>query len=129
MPRKVGRRTRLLNRQQRSPFETSLLKDSYADVTVQSKSRLLAKFGQWLGRSGLSVTNFDEHLIGTFIKEKQRVRRGDLKTLKQFLDHLRKRDVVPSQKLVCDKSALTEILGRYEQQFALGAWARHSHNH
>ena len=36
------------------------------------------------------------------------------KHLKQFLDHLRKREVVPARKLVPDKSSLTDILSRYE---------------
>jgi site-specific recombinase XerD len=44
-----------------------------------------------------------------------RVRRGDLKTLEQFLDHLRKRDVVPARKLVCDRPPLAHILNRYEK--------------
>lgn len=100
------------------PFATSLIEDGYADNTMQSKLWLLADFGEWLGRSGLAVTNLDERLINRFINDRQRegrLHRGNLETLKQFLDHLRRRDVVPGPKPVCDESPLTDILNRYEK--------------
>ncbi|PYV42198.1 MAG: integrase [Acidobacteria bacterium] len=96
-------------------FATSQREDGYADGTVQSKVCLLADLGQWLGRTGLAVTHLDEQLVEAFVKHKRRVRRGGLKTLKQFLDHLRKRDLIPDQKLVRDRSPLADILGRYEK--------------
>ena len=49
-----------------------------------------------------------------FLKRKHRVRRGDLKTLQQFLDHLRKHDVIPARSLARDRSPLADILSRYE---------------
>jgi integrase/recombinase XerD len=96
-------------------FATSLTEDGYAEGSVQSKLWLLADLGQWLGRSGLAVTHLEEQLVEAFVKHKQRVGRGDLKTLKQFLDHLRKGDVIPDRKLVRDRSPLADILGRYEK--------------
>jgi site-specific recombinase XerD len=89
--------------------------DGYADVTVKSKLWVLANFGQWLGRRGLSVTNVDERLVEAFVKGKKRVRRGDVRTLQQFLDHLRKGHIVPDRKLVSDKSPWADILSRYEK--------------
>jgi site-specific recombinase XerD len=100
------------------PFAISLIEDGYADNTMQSKLWLLADFGDWLGRSALAVTNVDEGLIKTFINDRQRegrLHRGNLETLKQFLDHLRRRDVVPCPKSVCDESPLTDTLNRYEK--------------
>jgi integrase len=41
--------------------------------------------------------------------------RADLTTLQQFIDHLRKLDVVPHRKLVPDRSPLAEILSAYGQ--------------
>jgi integrase/recombinase XerD len=96
-------------------FATSLSGDGYAVVTAKTKLWLLADFGQWLGRRGLSLTNIDERLVETFVKGKQRVRRGDLRTLKQFLHHLRKDHIVPDRKLVSDRSSLADILSRYEK--------------
>lgn len=94
------------------------MEDGYADATMQSKLWLLADFGQWLGRSGLSVTGLDERLVEAFLNDRQRksrVHRGNRETLRQFLDHLRKRDIVPCPKPLCDDSALGDILNRYEK--------------
>src|ERR1700732_2690410 len=68
---------------------TSLIEQGYADETVRLKLQLLTNFGQWLRRNRLAVTNLDERLVEAFLKRKRRVHRGDLKTLQQFLDHLR----------------------------------------
>jgi site-specific recombinase XerD len=100
------------------PFATLLMEDGYAKNTMQSKLWLLADFGEWLGRSGLTITNFDEGLINTFINRRQRegrLQRGNLKTLRQFLDHLRRCDVVPSRKPIREESPLADILNRYEK--------------
>lgn len=95
-------------------FATLLMDVGYADATAKSKLSLLAYFGQWLGRRKLSLRNLNEGLVEAFVKNKGRVRRGDSKTLQQFLDHLRKGDIVPDRKLVSDKSPLARILRRYE---------------
>lgn len=96
-------------------FATSVMNDGYADATVKSKLLSLAVLGRWLERRGLSVTNVDERLVEVFVKGKKRVRRGDLRTLQQFLDHLRKNHIVPDRKLVSDRSPLADVLGRYEK--------------
>jgi len=81
---------------------------------VRSKLQLLTNLGLWLKRSRLAVTNLDEPLVEAFLKREHRECRGDLRTLQQFLDHLRKQNVVPARNLPCDRSALTHILNRYE---------------
>jgi len=96
-------------------LRTSLVEDGYAVGTIRSKLRLLADFGQWFGRTRLALTNMDESCVEKFIKRKQRVARGDLETLKQFLDHLRKHSVLPDRKLAHDISPLADILSRYEK--------------
>jgi len=100
-------------------FEESLIADGYAAVTLRPKLSLLADFGQWLTRSGFSVTDLDERLVEAFVNDKRRVQRGSSETLKQFLDHLRKRDVVPVPEPVCDRSPLAEILNQYEKHLRL----------
>ena len=100
-------------------FEESLIADGYAAVTVRPNLSLLADFGQWLTRSGFSVTDLDERLVEAFVNDKRRVQRGSSETLKQFLDHLRKRDVVPVPEPVCDRSPLAEILNQYEKHLRL----------
>src|SRR6266568_4512170 len=95
-------------------FTDSLIEQGYADVTVRVKVKLVTSFGQWLRRNSLAVTNLDERLVEAFLKHKHRVHRGDLRTLQQFLDHLRRNNVVPARELVCDRSPLAHILNRYE---------------
>jgi site-specific recombinase XerD len=95
-------------------FTTSLIEQGYADVTVQVKVKLVTSFGQWLKRNRLGVTDLAEPLVETFLKRKHRVHRGDLRTLQQFLDHLRRHKVVPARELTCNRSPLAQILNRYE---------------
>ncbi len=95
-------------------FTTSLIEQGYADVTVQVKVKLVTSFGQWLKRNRLAVRDLAEPLVGTFLKRKHRVHRGDLRTLQQFLDHLRRHKVVPARELACNRSPLAQILNRYE---------------
>ncbi len=94
---------------------TSLVEDGYADQTVRSKLRLLDELGRWFGLTGLTVAHLDERHVEAFVKHRRQVRRGDLKTLEQFLDHLRKRAVIPDRAPVRDLSPLADILNRYEE--------------
>ena len=101
-----------------SSFATSLREDGYAEFTMRSKLRLLADFLQWLGRSGISVTEIHERPVEVFIQDKQRqgqVHRGDREALRQFLAHLRNQGVVPGQEAICDNSPSADILNRYEK--------------
>ena len=95
-------------------FTTSLIEQGYADLTVRVKVKLVTSFGQWLKRNRLAVTDLAEPLVEAFLERKHRVHRGDLRTLQQFLDHLRRHKVVPARKLVCNRSSLAQILSRYE---------------
>ena len=101
-----------------APFAAALVENGYVKSTVQSKLNLLASLGQWLKRRRLSITDFDEQLAERFIaykRRKDRVHRGNRETLLQFLDHLRKRDVIPAPPPTCDDSPLAAILSRYER--------------
>src|SRR6476469_4647022 len=101
-----------------APCAISRVENGYVKSTVQSKLNLLASFGQWLERRRLSITDFDEQLAERFIaykRRKGRVHRGNRETVLQFLDHLRKRDVIPGLAPTCDDSPLAAILTRYER--------------
>ena len=52
-----------------SPFAASLKEDGYTVATMQSKLSLLVDFGQWLGRSGLAVTELCERTAEKFFAE------------------------------------------------------------
>jgi integrase/recombinase XerD len=96
-------------------FATWLTGEAYAQKTVQRKLRLLTELWNWLGRTGRVVTDLDERLLQAFAEYKQRVCCGDLRTLQQFLDHLRERDVVPDRKPVPDQPPWAELLSQYEK--------------
>jgi site-specific recombinase XerD len=95
-------------------FATSLVEDGYSDETVQLKLGLLVCLGRWLQSTNRSITDLNERLLEAFPKRKHRERKGDLKTVKQFLDHLRRQKVVPAPNLPRDNSPLAHILSQYE---------------
>ena len=95
-------------------FASSLTEQGYAENTLREKVKLLAKCGEWLKRNRLAVADLDEPLVETFLKRRHRVHRGDSKTLQQFLDHLRRQNVVRARNLPRDRSPLARILNRYE---------------
>ena len=95
-------------------FANSLVEDGYTDRTIELKLGLLACLGRWLQPTKFSITDLDERVLQAFLKHRRRVHGGDLKTFRQFLDHLRKRNVVPGQKPICDRSPLAGILNQYE---------------
>ncbi|MGA7951270.1 MAG: tyrosine-type recombinase/integrase [Thiobacillaceae bacterium] len=94
---------------------TCLVEDGYAEETIRSKLKLLADFGRWLARTGLTVAHLEEGHVSAFVKQRQQVRRGDPRTLEQFLEHLRKHAVIPDREPVRDQSPLADILSRYEK--------------
>jgi site-specific recombinase XerD len=102
-----------------SSFAASLQEDGYATFTMQSKLGLLADFAQWLAHRGISARELDERHAAAFVsgrQRKERIHRGDRETLRQFLAHLRNRDVIPGLiGPICDRSPLANILSRYEK--------------
>ncbi len=89
-------------------FAASLLESGYRERTIQDKLYLLSGLGWWFGRSKRVVSQLDEHLVEVFAKHKRRMHRADLTTLQQFVDHLRKLDVIPHRKLVPEQSRLAD---------------------
>jgi site-specific recombinase XerD len=94
---------------------TSLAEDGYAAETIRSKLKLLADLGRWLRQSGLTVTQLEERHVGGFLKQRRHIRRGDPRTLEQFLEYLRKRAVIPNREPVREQSPLADILSGYEK--------------
>jgi site-specific recombinase XerD len=95
-------------------FTTLLIEQGYTDQTVRLKVKLVTDFGQWMKRNGTAVADLDEPLVAAFLKRKHRECRGDFKTMRQFLDHLRRQNVVPARNLPRDRSALADILEEYD---------------
>src|SRR5579864_3178875 len=95
-------------------FTASLLEQGYADQTLRLKAKLVTDLGQWLKRNGVAVADLNEPRVEAFLKRQRRERRGDLRTLQQFLDQLRRQNVVPARNLPRDRSPLAHILNQYE---------------
>lgn len=95
-------------------FATSLSENGYTNGTVQVKLVFLTGFGRWLRKTGRTVARLDEQCANAFVRQKRRVHRGEPKTLRQFITHLRQRGLVPDRKLLCDRSPLADVLNRYE---------------
>ena len=101
-------------------FATSLKRQGYADRTVRQKLRVLTNCGQWMGQLNLAVTKLDDQLLATFLKHRKLpLQNGDPSTLQQFLDHLRRQNVVRTQHLPRDRSPLAQILREYEKHLSL----------
>lgn len=96
-------------------FATSLTEGGYVDASAKAKLWCIGDLGRWMERKGLTVGDVNEPQVEAFVRSQQRVGRGDLRTLKQFRDHLRERGIVPDQKVVRDRSPLANILNRYEK--------------
>lgn len=95
-------------------FTASLREQGYTDKTVRLKVKLITNFRQWLKRNRVVVADLDERRVEAFLKRKHRERKGELRALQQFLDHLRRQNIVPARNLPCDRSPLAQILNRYE---------------
>jgi integrase/recombinase XerD len=80
---------------------------------------MLVHFAQWVGHKGISIRGLDERHATAFVNRRQRkrrLRRGDRETLRQFLAHLRKREVIPGPiEPICKNFPLADILNRYEK--------------
>ena len=61
-----------------------------------------------------TVADLDEQCLEAFAEHRQRVRRVNLKTLQQFLDHLRSANVIPDRKLLVTDHRWHELLNQYE---------------
>jgi len=95
-------------------FSALLMEQGYADETVRWKVKRITDFRQWLKQRGVAVADLDEERVKAFLKRHHQERRGDLRTLQQFLDQLRRQKVIPARSLPCDRSPLARLLSRYE---------------
>lgn len=95
-------------------FAASLKEDGYTDESLKGKLRCLADLGQRMQRKGLTVANLNESWMDQLVRRHQH-RRGDPRTIEQFLDHLRKGGVVPDRRPARNRSPLADVLGRYER--------------
>ena len=76
------------------PFVAYLAACGYARATIQSQRKLLGHFNEWLIRRRCAIHQLNDELVAGFLKRctrRGRMHRGDAKTLREFLIHLRTR--------------------------------------
>ena len=89
----------------------------YSPSTIQTQLKLLKCLMWWVEENNVVTSNIDEGITDRFLIESGRkgaVRRGDNRTLRRFLDHLRTEGVIPYPKPVSNDSPLRPLKSRYE---------------
>jgi integrase/recombinase XerD len=74
----------------------------YARRSRYRQVLLAACFSRWLGRQAVSVCRVSSEQLTRYLRSRMRhvqIHRGDAAALRQFLDFLRRQDVVPKQKI------------------------------
>ena len=119
-------------------FATRLKAEGYARPSAVSKLRLVSNLSRWLGHQGLGVEALDEPCIEAFLLTRgpRCAQRGEAKTARQLLSHLRANARVPPASSPPDNdSPLGQIERRYERcrqpsararspAFARAPWSR-----
>jgi hypothetical protein len=73
----------------------------YSPWTMRTQQQLLKNLIKWVRENDIVISNIDESITDHFLLESGRkgsVRRGDDKTLRRFLDHLRREGAIPHPK-------------------------------
>ena len=89
----------------------------YSPSTIQTQLMLMFSLTRWMQKNDVDIFDIDENITDRFLSESGRKgsgRRGDNKTLRRFLDHLRTEGLIDSPAPTFDDSPLTSIKKRYE---------------
>lgn len=89
----------------------------YSKTSIQVQLWFLGTLQEWLERSQLGIADLKEPLLERFLDECRRngrLRRGEPRTLRRFLGHLREQGIVRAQDPTIDRSPLATLQRRYE---------------
>ena len=89
----------------------------YSPSTIRTQLQLLTNLVRWIQANDVDISNIDKSITDRFLTESDRkgaLRRGDNKTLRRFLNHLRAEGIIPYPKPVFNDSPLTSLKNRYE---------------
>jgi site-specific recombinase XerD len=89
----------------------------YSKASTQVQLWLLGTLQEWLERNRLGIADLEEPLLQRFLDECRRkgsLRRGEPRTLRRFLCHLREQRVVRAKEPTIDRSPLATLKRRYE---------------
>jgi hypothetical protein len=80
-------------------FIESLQECGYERHSIRCKIRSVADFSRWIDRRQHALMDLDSDLVGRFIAYRKRTRRydwGDNAAVRQMIDRLRARQIVPA---------------------------------
>ena len=69
----------------------------YSPSTIRTQLQLLTNFVRWIQENDVGISNIDKSITDRFLTESDRkgaLRRGDNKTLRHFLTHLRAEGII-----------------------------------
>jgi site-specific recombinase XerD len=98
-------------------FVATLRELGYVRSTVGARLRLLDDLGRWLARQRLALTDLHEQAIDLFLKERRRkgrLRKGNERAARYFLEYLREKDAIRAPEPVADESPLGRLGRQYE---------------
>ena len=98
-------------------FKSIVSNLGYSPSTIRTQFQLLTNLVRWVQENDVVISNIDESITERFLAKSGRkgaLRRGDNKTLRRFLNHLRTEGVIPYPEPVFNDSPLTSLKNRYE---------------
>ena len=93
-------------------FETVLCTQGYAPTSVRSKMNLLGDFGLWMERHDVPLDALRDGHADRFVRQYRRhgARRGDVWTIRQFIEYLRTIGGIAALPPEVDPSAEGELV-------------------
>ena len=89
----------------------------YSSPTMRTQQQLLKNLIRWVQENDIAISNIDESITDRFLLESGRkgaVRRGDNKTLRRFLNHLRREGAIPYPKPRFNDSPSAHLKSQYD---------------
>jgi site-specific recombinase XerD len=97
-------------------FAEALFEQGYAATTTKQKLLLISEMSHWLQRRRLTVEDVSDSKVETFGRYRKRkacLRRGDILTLRQFLNFLRQAGLIPTLVPEIEDSPVQRIEKNY----------------
>lgn len=92
--------------------------EGYSLYSRHRQVRLAARFSRWLGDEGIEVSNVGSRHVNRYIRTHARqvmVHRGDAATLRHFVGFLRRRGVIPEERIPARQcSQVDQVVQEYE---------------
>lgn len=116
-PKVVKRLKKSVLGPQLDTFSSAISDLGYSHATIRTQLQLLAGFVRWIHVNDIDISKIDVQIMSRFLSESARkgaLRRGDKRTLRLFLEHLRGEGLIDYSAPTYNTSPLTSLKTRYE---------------